>query len=380
MKKPEDNKRIKFKIQEIILKSMDPEKTITLEVDKDFTLIEFLLDKGFWIHPSVWEELINNYDKKYIGRISINNSKIIEKKRITDKLELKKKDVFEVIFPNVLEPKVPLNYEVVFEDEFMLIVNKPAGLPVNPGGRFYSNTLKYQLRFSGNKDWLNVEAMHRLDKETSGLVIFSKTKEAKKKLGFMFNEKLIKKKYQAIVRGELILEKNKNNETKKRVINLPLEVKESVFLSKKAFVCEKISGKGKKAITIIEDSKVFEKEKEKKEENKDENKKNKYSLLTTRLETGKFHQIRCHLASIGYPIVGDKNYINEELFDKYFKANYDLENNEKNKLLGEEILKKTGANRQLLHAYSLEFKHPFSREIMKIKIDLPKDMKEFIEN
>ena len=241
-----------------------------------------------------------------------NNSYIVEDKDIIELLENK-----EYVPSKFKGENIPL--DIVYEDEDIVIINKRSGMVVHPASGNYENTLVNALIYRYNLDDTNLRSgiVHRIDKDTSGLVIIAKNDKALELLTEMFKNKEIKKTYLAIVDGVI------NN--KSGTINAPItrDVKDR----KKMMV-----GKdGKNSITHFYVLKTF--------------KNNTY--LSLNLETGRTHQIRVHMAYIGHPITNDKVYGKE------------------NTSFG-----------QYLHASKLEFIHPITKKEIKVEAELPEEFQE----
>ena len=241
-----------------------------------------------------------------------NNSYIVEENDIVELIENK-----EYIPSKFKSENIPL--DIVYEDKDLVIINKPSGMVVHPASGNYENTLVNALIYRYNLDDTNVRSgiAHRIDKDTSGLVIVAKNDKTLELLTDMFKNKEIKKTYVAIVDGVI------NN--KSATINAPItrDVKDR----KKMMV-----GKdGKNSITHFYVIKTF--------------KNNTYISLN--LETGRTHQIRVHMAYIGHPVTNDKIYGKE------------------NTSFG-----------QYLHASKLEFIHPITKKEIIVEAPLPEEFME----
>ena len=241
-----------------------------------------------------------------------NNSYIVEENDIVELIKNK-----EYIPSKFKSENIPL--DIVYEDKDLVIINKPSGMVVHPASGNYENTLVNALIYRYNLDDTNVRSgiAHRIDKDTSGLVIVAKNDKTLELLTDMFKNKEIKKTYVAIVDGVI------NN--KGATINAPItrDVKDR----KKMMV-----GKdGKNSITHFYVIKTF--------------KNNTYISLN--LETGRTHQIRVHMAYIGHPVTNDKVYGKE------------------NTSFG-----------QYLHASKLEFIHPITKKEIIVEAPLPEEFME----
>lgn len=241
-----------------------------------------------------------------------NNSYIVEDKDIIELIENK-----EYVPSKFKGENIPL--DIVYEDEDIVIINKASGMVVHPASGNYENTLVNALIYRYNLDDTNVRSgiVHRIDKDTSGLVIVAKNDKTLELVTEMFKNKKIKKTYLAIVDGVI------NN--KSGTINAPIarDVKDR----KKMMV-----GKdGKKSITHFYVLKNF--------------KNNTYISLN--LETGRTHQIRVHMAYIGHPVTNDKVYGKEKTsFGQY------------------------------LHASKLEFINPITKKEIIVEAPLPIEFEE----
>ena len=274
------------------------------------------------------------------------NSTIIE----SPSKKLKKNDHVEInIIPEndikILPANIKLN--IVYEDKDILVINKPAGMVVHPGAGNHNNTLvnaliyKYKNKLSSVNGATRPGIVHRIDKETSGLLVVAKNNYAHANLGRQFSNHTIKRKYYALCWG-VLRPLNGNIET---LIGRSRKNRQLMSVTE-------ISGK--KAVTNYLTLKVFEI-------------KNvpKISFIECELETGRTHQIRVHMAYKGCSLLGDQQYGKKNL--KFKKINKDFEN--KLKIL----------NRQALHAKSLGFIHPITKKFISFDSKLPQDFKKILD-
>ncbi|CAL4322561.1 Ribosomal large subunit pseudouridine synthase D [Buchnera aphidicola (Chaitophorus sp. 3695)] len=230
-----------------------------------------------------------------------------------------------------------INLSIVYEDKFLLIINKPSSLVVHPGYGNKHNTLLNGLIFyyKNIKKIPQTGIVHRLDKDTTGLIIIAKTISSYFILKKMIKLRKINREYDAVVLGKIKFGD---------VINAP--IKRHKFYRTHMTV----SLDGRNAVTHYKVRKKF----------------STCTWLKIRLETGRTHQIRVHMLYIKHPIVGDKKY---KYYLNFFK---DLNNN--SKLFN--VIK--NFPRQALHASKLKFFHPITNKKMSFKIGLPQDMIELI--
>ena len=263
--------------------------------------------------------------------------------------KIKHKDQIKIniIDKNKIEitPK-KIKLEIVFEDKDILVLNKPKGMVVHPGAGNYKNTLvnallyKYKKNLSDINGSLRPGIVHRIDKETSGLLVIAKNNLSHANLGEQFSEHSIKRKYLCLTWG----------------VVRPLNGKISTLISrdKKNRQLMTVSDiNGKKAITNYKTIKIF-------------NIKDipKISLIECELETGRTHQIRVHLKYKGASLLGDKQYGKKNI--KFKKINNEFYK-KLNKLSG-----------QTLHAKTLEFSHPKNNKWLCFNSDLPNEFKNIL--
>ena len=296
-------------------------------------------------------ENIENYTRSFLKKLIENKHvKLNNNVLVSPSTKIKFKDqiivhIFQKNNQDIIPKKIKL--DIVFEDEDILVLNKPKGMVVHPGAGNNENTLVNALLFKYKKNLSDINGalrpgiIHRIDKETSGLLVIAKNNLAHSNLGNQFSKHTIKRKYLCLSWGVI----------------RPLSGKISTLISrdKKNRQLMTVSDiNGKKAITNYKTIKVF-------------NIKNipKISLIECELETGRTHQIRVHLKYKGTSLLGDKQYgkknikfkkINNEFFDKL------------NKLSG-----------QALHAKTLEFTHPVNKKWMSFNSDLPSSFKKILK-
>lgn len=245
--------------------------------------------------------------------------------------------------PLALKPE-PIDIKVVYEDDDIIVIDKPAGMVVHPAAGHFSGTLVHALlhHCPDLKGIGGVERpgiVHRLDKNTSGLIVIAKTHDAHLTLAEMFKKREIYKEYLAIVHGAPVM--NRGTITQP-VGRHPTDRKKMSIRSKK----------GRAAETTFWVNQRFA----------------DYSLLTCTIKTGRTHQIRVHLASIGHPVVGDIVYgkSSRNFISKPSQAFYNTH--------------VSALDRHFLHAKELSFQHPISKAEMVFQSDVPKDMACFIQS
>ncbi|MCF6177203.1 MAG: RluA family pseudouridine synthase [Victivallaceae bacterium] len=241
------------------------------------------------------------------------------------------------------EPPIIMEYSVVYEDEHFFVVNKGGNLPCHPAGPFFKHTLWYDMTEKYGKVFI----ANRLDRETSGLMLVGKNTEIATKLAKLFTSRKISKKYQAIVFGQFTDEIIADG----YLIDDPA----SEVRKKRQFAFEQpepLSDKAESATTRLNPITQFA----------------GFSLVEAVPTTGRLHQIRATLYSLGYPLVGDKLYGPDDTV--YLRlARDEITAADREKLL---------LPRQALHATNLEFIHPITGKAMNFQAPLPSDMQNFI--
>ena len=220
----------------------------------------------------------------------------------------------------------PLELPIVFEDASLLVLNKPSGVAVHGGSGVSYGVIEW-LR-TERPDAKFLELAHRLDRDTSGLLIIAKKRSALVELHRMLREGEVGKHYVAMVRGRW--------KGGARAVDAPLHK----FVTGEGERRVRVEGAGRHALTELRPLSVGE----------------RYSSIAARLRTGRTHQIRVHLAHIGHPVLGDTKYGDFEL---------------------NRVLARDGVNRLMLHAARLRFRHPAGGAELRLEAPLPNDMRSF---
>jgi len=239
--------------------------------------------------------------------------------------------------PILFKPE-PIPIAILFEDSHIIVVNKQPGLVVHPAPGHYSGTLVNGLLYhcpflEGIGSALRPGIVHRLDKDTSGVLVVAKNDRAHQHLAGLFKSRRIQKKYLALVYGTM---ESDSGTISKPIGRHPVDRKKMSIKSKKTRVAE----------TTWRVKERFE----------------PASLIELDLKTGRTHQIRVHCAAIHHPIVGD--------------SVYGHKNTWKNVVRGQDLF--GSIKRQMLHAWRLEFSHPVTQEPVCFEAPLPKDMQDVI--
>ncbi len=260
------------------------------------------------------------------GLVLINGQQTQQSNKIkyADKIVLR---VPPATDPEIKAVKIPL--DIIFEDKDIIVINKQAGLVVHPAPGHYHDTLVNGLiYYAENLSGINGEKrpgiVHRLDQDTSGVMIVAKNDNSHRELARQFKNRETEKYYLALVKGNVPYEKGKIDAPIGRDPQARKKMKVKKNNSKKAISRFKVKQKFKD-----------------------------FTLLEIKIETGRTHQIRVHLAYMGYPVVGDKKYGRQQ--------------------------SKLTVDRQLLHAYRLGLKHPTTLKWMQFKADLSDDFREALK-
>lgn len=275
-------------------------------------------------------ELMSDYSRSYLekmitnGKISVNSNNVKPSYKIVAGDEISISDI-EITVPDILPENIEL--DILYEDEDVIVVNKPKGMVVHPDNTYSSGTLVNALMYhcsdlSGINGVLRPGIVHRIDMDTTGSIISCKNDLSHEFIAKQLSEHTLDRTYLAIVHGRIADDEGQ--------INLPIGRDEKN--RKKMAVNYK---NGKEAITNFT---VLERFKD-------------FTYIECRLHTGRTHQIRVHMAHIGHPLLGDELYCNKKCpYPNYVKG-------------------------QCLHAYKLGFIHPTTQELILTKAPIPEYFK-----
>lgn len=237
--------------------------------------------------------------------------------------------------PALAEPEVPRSIRVLYADEHLYALDKPAGLPIHPTARYHHSTLTAVLRerFPGQP----LQIVHRLDRETSGLLLVARSAAAAAALKGAFARRRVEKRYLAVVHGIV--------EPAQLLLDRPIGPAQGRVRVRMA-----VRDDGLPARTEVRPLRRL----------------SAYTLVECRPLTGRQHQIRVHLAAIGHPIVGDKLYPDEEIFIAWADGGDDA------------VAGRLPLSRHALHAAGLRFPHPATGEMVELDCPLPPDLVDFL--
>ncbi|GBE05406.1 MAG TPA: RluA family pseudouridine synthase [Nitrospirae bacterium] len=285
-----------------------------------------------------WTAVKSGLSRSHVQRLIKQGLLTVNSRREKPNYRVKAKDLIELTLPDepaseLIPEDIPL--DVIMEDEYIIVVNKPPGMVVYPAAGNKSGTLLNALvsrceKLASAGAPLRPGVVHRLDKETSGIMVFARNDKAYLNLISQFSGRKVEKRYLALLYG--------HPRTDRGEISIPIG--RSVSDRKKMSTHTK---KGKEAITRFEVIKKF----------------GPAVMAKIRIITGRTHQIRVHFAATGHPVLGDRTY------------------GKKNTLkVGQKTVR---FSRQMLHAQSLRFKHPGNNKMINLTAPIPQDMKTAIE-
>ena len=280
---------------------------------------------------------IEGWSRARLQRLIENEDVLVNGKSSKPSYKLRENDEVEVeLIAPPTDAFVPENIpiEIVYEDETLVVVNKPAGLVVHPAAGMPSGTLANALAYHfqqlpGGGTGVRPGLVHRLDRDTSGLLVVAKTESALENLSDQFRDRTVYKSYVALVHGRVVTNSGK--------IDQPL-ARDPSNRTRMAVVRG-----GRNALTLFRVRRAFD----------------RFTLLDVELKTGRTHQIRVHLAWLKHPVVGDETYgggRDNTIQDARLRARI------------------RSLNRQFLHAEKLGFTHPATGEWIKFEVSLPEEL------
>lgn len=291
---------------------------LSYQIDKDehYDNVLHVLKEQFFLSDRLITKL------KKANKIYLNSLPTYTKKSVTVGDTVSVLIDFEEDNSNIVASNIPLN--IIYEDDYLLVLNKPANIAIHPSILHFYNSLSNGVKFYFDKLGLKkkIRIVNRLDRNTSGIVIFAKNEYIQECLIKQMKTNEFRKEYLAIAKGIL--------ESKSGTLNFPIARKEGSIIERT------VTSDGDSAITHYDVVKEF----------------NNLSLVHIVLETGRTHQIRVHFSHIGHPILGDTLY------------------GSPSKLI----------NRQALHSYKLTFIHPVTKKVVSLEAPLPNDIKNIINN
>lgn len=291
---------------------------LSYQIDKDehYDNVLHVLKEQFLLSDRLITKL------KKANKIYLNSLPTYTKKSVTVGDTVSVLIDFDEDNSNIVASNIPLN--IIYEDDYLLVLNKPANIAIHPSILHFYNSLSNGVKFYFDKLGLKkkIRIVNRLDRNTSGIVIFAKNEYIQECLIKQMKTNEFKKEYLAIAKGIL--------ESKSGTLNFPIARKEGSIIERT------VSSDGDSAITHYDVVKEF----------------NNLSLVHIVLGTGRTHQIRVHFSHIGHPILGDTLYGSPS-----------------------ELI-----NRQALHSYKLTFIHPVTKKVVSLEAPLPNDIKNIINN
>ncbi|OHD65412.1 MAG: hypothetical protein A2176_15780 [Spirochaetes bacterium RBG_13_51_14] len=288
-------------------------------------LDRFLSMRYGYLSRSEWQKEISRGKISYNGHVVTKCNKTINAG-----------DVISYAGRDAAEPDVDEGYAIVYEDEYLLGIDKPGNLPVHPAGVFYHNTL---LSFLQERLRMKLHLLHRLDRETSGIIVLAKDARVASQIHANFDS--AEKTYLALVRGV-----PHHNDF---MVDMPIDADDSSVIEHKRVARHDAR---KEARTRFFRMLSF----------------NGFSLLKAVPYIGRQHQIRVHLKHAGLPIVGDKLYgADESLYSEFIDTGPTPE-----------LIRRLGFRRSALHSRSMLFYHPALKKKICLKAPLPEDMRQFI--
>lgn len=286
-------------------------ESVVRNEERGMTLLDMLSARFAYHSKEAWKERISGGFVTLNGTLATSDQTLSPKDRVTYRVE------------NYSEPDVPTDFETLYADDEFLVLSKPAGIPVHHTGRIFYNTFTGVVRRAFENE--EISPMHRLDRDTGGIMLLARDRDTARRFEKSLEHILLRKIYVAIVRGEfpendIVCEKplREDPESEIRIRMFPKD-------------------DGKPCRTAFRRIAVLEGESE------------RFSVLAAELFTGRKHQIRAHLAFLGFPIVGDKLYSHDGKFYKKQASEH---------FLSEDDYRILGAHTQMLFAYSAQIRLP----------------------
>ncbi|MBW0435498.1 RluA family pseudouridine synthase [Leptospira yasudae] len=338
---------------------------IVISKEESGTRLDHFLSKKFTYHSrTAWQKEISE------GRI------LVSRRNAKPGVLIREGDIVVYQPAEKEEPPVRTDYTILFEDDWIVAVNKPGDLPVHPAGVYRKGNLLTLLNESGRFGTLFT--IHRLDRETSGAVLFAKNSGVASSISSLFSSGNIQKFYISKVYGDFparktaygVLKPDSSSKIRKKRAFVERPWNRNVFSKKKNVVLENSSLEPNEEICLTYFQKIESDrsahssavDKTKPPLPNDGSIKPTHSLVLCRPITGRMHQIRSTLYGLGFPLWGDKLYGKDEdaFLDFIDGKNPDL-------------IARLGMERQALHAYAIRFVHPITKKKLKIVAPLPED-------
>lgn len=301
----------------------------------------------FIVEPQHSGLRLDEFMKIKLPRYSRNEIHNIIKTRFVQKDRKFKKgtivrtgDELVFLYEKKEEAITDIEIPVLYEDDYLLVVNKPPDMSVHSTTPWGKNDLIQQLRRQRNSRDLYLA--HRIDRETSGIVLIARSTIIASKLGEAFVGRKVEKEYSAIVFGDM--------ESDTGVIDLPICSDDKAKVRIKMTTDNKLGAPSITEYTVLRRLQGF-------------------TVVNARPKTGRQHQIRVHLAAIGHPLVGDKIYNDERFFLRYIEEGFT-----------EELQKELILSRHALHASKLTLRHPVTGDLLFLEAEMPTDLIDFIKN
>ena len=283
-----------------------------------------------------------DYSRTFLQKLVKEGAVLVNGRTVKSSYDIQKGDFISVRVPVLEESKIvpeDIPIDIVYEDDYLMLINKPYDMVVHPAGRHHCGTVVNALAFhcqnlSQVNGPLKAGIVHRLDRDTSGIMLTIKSDAVHSHIAMQFEKRSVKKEYLAVVEGELMLDSDE--------ISLPIA--RHIIDSQKMAVRHDV---GKEAVSVYEVVERFR----------------GYTLVKVMPKTGRTHQIRVHMRAIGHPVVADFMYSSQE--SCYLSDLLQKEREE-----GELPI----IDRQALHAHRIEFFHPIHNKKMEFEVDMPADI------